>query len=60
MEKVLVIKINMVPSSKEGLEERTRKSWKVCPKRLDDVKHIIEAQHALLVLLPNGTPKYLL
>ena len=41
MEKVLVIKINMVPSSKEGLEERTRKSWKVSPKRLDDVKHII-------------------
>lgn len=41
MEQVLVIKINVNPQSAEGLKERTRKAWKINPKRLDDVKHVI-------------------
>lgn len=41
LEKILVIKINVLPQSAEALKERTRKAWKISPKRLDEVKHVI-------------------
>ena len=41
MEKVLVIKINVLPESKEELLERSRKAWKLNPKRLDNVERVI-------------------
>lgn len=41
MENILVIKLSERPNSLEALKERAEKAWKLNPKRLDDVNHVI-------------------
>ncbi|BBU38097.1 hypothetical protein APP_03890 [Aeribacillus pallidus] len=38
---MIVIKINEVPNSREGLKERVRRAWKINPNRLYNQKELI-------------------
>jgi hypothetical protein len=38
---MIVIKVNEVPSSKEGLKERVRRAWRINPGRLYNQKELV-------------------